>query len=120
MKIFQNRVRRWLFECLGEEVAKNSIERNYRFLEEALELVQSCGCEKEDALKLVDYVFSRKKGDPWQEVGGVMVTLAALCNVHDIAMEGCGIAEMLRVEQPEIMEIIRKKQVSKDIRVKTE
>lgn len=115
---FQERVLAWALKCFGKEVAYSKMERNYRFLEEALELVQSCGCEKEDALKLVDYVYGREKGETTQEVGGVMVTLASFCNANKINMEDCANTEINRVEKPEMVEKIRKKQVSKDIRVK--
>lgn len=94
------------------------MERNYRFLEESLELVQSCQCSREDAHKLVDYVFSRPAGDKYQETGGVMVTLAALCNVHKIDIENFALVELDRIEKPEVIEKIRRKHVSKDIKCK--
>lgn len=87
---FQFDVDDWLCACLGESTAKNKVERNYRFLEEALELVQALGCSKDDALKLVDYVYGRPLGEPKQEVGGVMVTLAALCTAHAMNMSDLG------------------------------
>ena len=43
---FQSRVRPWLIECFGAEVAGNKIERNHRFIEECLELVQALGCSR--------------------------------------------------------------------------
>ena len=75
---FQYRVKPWMDKCFGSTISKDRIERNHRFLEEALELVQACECTAEEAHQLVDYVFSRPIGDKPQEVGGVMVTLAAL------------------------------------------
>jgi NTP pyrophosphatase (non-canonical NTP hydrolase) len=118
MKSFQKEVDRWILECFGEKIGKDPIERNYRFLEEALELVQACGCSKEDAMRLVDYVFDRTKGELYQEIGGVMVTLAALCNTHNMHIETCADLEIERITQPEIIEKIRKKQVTKDIQSK--
>ena len=41
---FQRRVVAWLMECFSMEVCLDRTERNHRFLEEALELVQSLGC----------------------------------------------------------------------------
>jgi hypothetical protein len=55
---FQVRVNAWMLKCFGPEISADSKERNYRFIEEALELVQALGCSREDAHKLVDYVFS--------------------------------------------------------------
>lgn len=83
---FQARVDTWLLACFGEEIARNKEERNHRFLEESLELVQSLGCTKSEALQLVEYVYNRPVGVPPQEVGGVMTTLAALCLANGMDM----------------------------------
>lgn len=83
--------------CFGFKISRDIKERNYRFLEEAIELVQSNGCSKEDALQLVDYVFSRPPGFPPQEVGGVMVTLATLCTAMNLNYGDCGEDELARV-----------------------
>jgi hypothetical protein len=76
---FQYRVEPWMMATFGPTIAADTKERNFRFLEESLELVQSLDCTREEAHSLVDYVFNRKVGHPPQEVGGVMTTLAALC-----------------------------------------
>lgn len=81
---FQQRVEPWLLACFGEQIAADTIERNHRFLEESLELVQACGCTQSEAHQLVDYVFGRPVGEVQQEAGGVMVTLAALCRAQGI------------------------------------
>ena len=75
----QSRVLPWMLACFGPTIPFDKTERNHRFLEEALELVQSIGCTQSEAHQLVDYVYGRPAGEPSQEVGGVMVTLAALC-----------------------------------------
>jgi hypothetical protein len=108
---YQDRVRPWLHECFGPEVAGNKAERNHRFMEEALELVQSLGCTREDVLKLVDYVFGRPVGDPPQEVGGVMVTLAGLCLAQGMNMHQAGDDELARVWT--VMDRIRAKNAAK-------
>lgn len=94
---FQNRVEPWLMECFGEKISNDTIERNHRFLEEALELVQSCNCSQSEAHKLVDYVFNRPTGEKEQEVGGVMVTLAALCLAQEMDMHKAGHIELNRI-----------------------
>lgn len=94
---FQARVDPWLLECFGEEIARDKVERNHRFLEESLELAQSCGCIEEDARALVDYVYGRPKGDAFQEVGGVLITLAALCLAHGFDMHAAGEEELARI-----------------------
>ena len=112
--IFQTLVRRWCVRAFGQEVADNHRERNHRFLEEALELGQSLGCSQEDAHVLVDYVYGRPKGTPGQEVGGVLVTLAALCGAHaSLSMDSEAKIELARINRPEILEKIRGKQAAK-------
>jgi hypothetical protein len=111
---YQSRVDAWMVECFGREISADQVERCYRFLEEALELVQALGCTRGDALKLVDYVYGRPEGDPGQEVGGVMVTLAALCNARGLNLVDCGEIELARVWTK--MPQIRAKQAAKDIR----
>lgn len=110
---FQERVRPWLLECFGEIIAGDRKERNHRFLEESLELVQACGCTREEAVQLVDYVYGRPVGETAQEVGGVMVTLAALCLAQGIDMHDAGEVELTRINQPEIVKKIRAKQAAK-------
>jgi hypothetical protein len=87
---FQRRVLNWLMTCFSMEVCRGGTERNHRFLEEALELVQSLGCTASEAHQLVDYVFGRPVGEPFQELGGVMVTLSALASCHDMDFEEAG------------------------------
>ena len=110
---FQTRVFDWIKKCFSSDVVNNAKERNYRFLEEALELVQACDLSKEEALQLVDYVYNRPKGEPVQEVGGVAVTLACLCEVKGIDMLKAGEDELSRIDQEEIIKLIREKQNSK-------
>ena len=38
---FQSRVNNWTLACFGHEIAGDRVERNHRFIEEALELVQA-------------------------------------------------------------------------------
>ena len=94
---FQTRVGQWQPVCFSPEVSQNLTERNHRFLEESLELVQACGCTASEAHQLVDYVFGRAVGEPFQETGGVMVTLAALCLAHGMDMVDAGETELRRI-----------------------
>jgi hypothetical protein len=108
---FQDRVNPWMQACFGDAISKDLIERNHRFLEESLELVQSTGCTSSEAHQLVDYVFGRDVGDPHQEVGGVMVTLAALCLAAKMDMHQCGETELSRIWTK--VDVIRAKQAAK-------
>ena len=108
---FQDRVGKWAQTCFGPEIAGDREERNHRFLEESLELVQSLGCTQAEAHQLVDYVYNRSSGEPAQEVGGVMVTLGALCLANDLDMMANGETELARVWTK--VEQIRAKQAAK-------
>ncbi|WP_292451298.1 hypothetical protein [Mesorhizobium sp.] len=108
---FQERVQPWMLACFGEEISKDRIERNHRFIEEALELVQANGCTQSEAHQLVDYVFGRPIGDVHQEIGGVLVTLAALCLAIGEDMHKAGETELARVWTK--VEKIRAKQAAK-------
>jgi len=110
---FQARVYSWMLRCFGNELSQDRGERNRRFLEEALELVQSLGCTKEQASSLVAYVFDRPSGNPGQEVGGVVVTLAALCQANELDMCSEATKEILRIEDPQTTIKIREKQLRK-------
>jgi hypothetical protein len=108
---YQSRVQPWMMACFGSMIAADRIERHHRFLEEALELVQATGCSADEAHQLVDYVYGRPAGKISQEVGGVMVTLAALWLAHGLDMHVAGETELARVWTK--IEAIRAKQAAK-------
>jgi hypothetical protein len=108
---FQKRVEAWLEACFPAAARSNRGERTHRFLEEALELAQANGCSREDAAALVQYVYGRPVGNPDLEVGGVMVTLAALCSASGINMNEAGDGELER--NWDRIETIRAKQATK-------
>lgn len=111
---FQSEVADWMLACFGPEIAADRLERADRFTEEALELAQTMpGFNAERAHALVDYVFGRDIGERGQEVGGVMVTLAALCNTFDISISAEAERELARVWTK--VEAIRAKQASKPV-----
>lgn len=108
---FQERVYPWMMECFGAEISADAVERNHRFLEESLELVQALNCPREDAHQLVDYVYDRPIGVPHQEVGGVQVTLAAMCLANALDMHKAGEDELARIWTK--VDKIRAKQAAK-------
>lgn len=111
---FQVEVGRWMLACFGEEIAADRIERADRFIEEALELAQTVpGFTVERARALVEYVFARPVGEMGQEVGGVGVTLAALCNTYAIDIAAEWERELARVWTK--VDAIRAKQASKPV-----
>ncbi|MDB5760558.1 MAG: hypothetical protein JWM30_3847 [Burkholderia sp.] len=108
---FQSRVQPWMMECFGPTISADKQERNHRFLEEALELVQACGATQSEAHQLVDYVYGRPVGEKSQEVGGVQITLAALCLANDLDMHQAGEVELARIWTK--VEQMRAKQAAK-------
>jgi NTP pyrophosphatase (non-canonical NTP hydrolase) len=98
-------------ECFSMQVCRDGVERNHRFLEESLELVQSLGCTRSEAHQLVDYVFDRPIGEPEQELGGTLLTLVALANCHDMDLDKAGEIELARVWKN--IDKIRAKQAAK-------
>lgn len=108
----QLRVYFWMMKVFGAKffpIASDKRERNFRFVEEALELVQAAGMTRAEVDTLADYVYARPVGVLAQEVGGVELTLVALCTAHELDKNQCADIEMQRVYQPEIIEKIRRK-----------
>jgi hypothetical protein len=108
---FQHRVGKWMQACFGADISADRLERGDRLVEEVLELLQSVGYPPERVVALLAYVWDRPAGDPQQEVGGVMVTLAAFCAAHDLGMHTDGEAELDRIWGK--IEQIRAKQAAK-------
>ncbi|WP_242899122.1 hypothetical protein [Stenotrophomonas maltophilia] len=111
---FQAGVAEWMGQCFLPSLYSDMTERGDRLLEEVLELLQAHGYDKARVPTLVDYVFGRPVGEPAQEVGGVMVTLAGYCWVAGIDMHAAGNAELARINQPDVMARIRAKQEAKN------
>ena len=61
MSSFQRSVISWLINCFGMKIARDKIERNHRFIEEALELVQATGCTMTYVDMYIDNVFKNKE-----------------------------------------------------------
>jgi hypothetical protein len=93
---FQGRVHQWMKDCFKRPDALFLEQRAFRFIEEALELAQAAGTSREDVLRLVQYVYDRPVGVISQEIGGVMVTLAALATSCYYIMDECGETELSR------------------------
>lgn len=93
----QQRVQPWVLQCLGADSANDIPLRAHRYCEEAIELVQASGRTREEVLQIVEWVYQREPGELHQEVGGVMITLAALCLANDIDMHAEADRELARV-----------------------
>ncbi len=111
LQTFQSRVQEWMLACFGSKISSDRLERGDRLLEEVFELLQSGGYPRERAAALEQYVWSRDIGDPAQEVGGVMTTLASYCLAHGLDMHGAAETELARVWTK--IDKIRAKQATK-------
>lgn len=110
MRNFQQAVLDWMRQVLPGWAEKKH-ERLFRFMEESMELVQSLGMTNDEVVRVVNYVYSRPAGQPPQELGGTMLTLAALSTAHDIDMVIEGWEELLRVYDPAVVAKIKAKHV---------
>ena len=113
----QQRVVKWMRKVFGEnyEASISRNERVFRFLEEALELTQATETlTKEDVLRVVEWVYSRPKGETPQEVAGTLVTLLALSATFEVDAEEVLRLELDRVETPEVIAKIRSRQADKN------
>lgn len=88
-------------------------ERRARFLEEVYETVQAFGMSEQEAVKLAGYSFNRPVGEPNQEIGGAMVTLASLCIVAGYDLMECAEADLEKLQRPETIERIRAKRATR-------
>lgn len=93
---FQQRVTEWVKICFGESNQACLKERTFRFAEEAIELCQALDMTKEEFIILLDYTYNKPPGTLGSEVGGTMITLAALCETAGIDMVEAGDNELNR------------------------
>jgi len=87
----------WILNTFGAEEATHVPQRGLRLVEEALEAGQAAGVTKSDALKVLDYVYSRPVGDLSQELGGVEVSMLGLAAAAGINAELAAQREVTRV-----------------------
>jgi hypothetical protein len=81
---YQERVKDWIIGTFGEGVIVDMPERLHRFIEEAIELAQALEMPKDDIIRQIVRTYSRPSGEPFQEIGGVMVTLNGLATAAGI------------------------------------
>lgn len=109
----QSRVAAWAQKVLGEREAMNFKERSLRVAEEAIELAQACGVDRETLYRLVDYVMRRPVGAAKSEIAGVMVTLYAAAHALRIDADTEFGNELHRIHLPEVIERIQHRNIEK-------
>ena len=108
----QRRVRRWVLRVFDHQLGDVKL-RAARFLEEAVEAAQAAGLHRDDAEMVLAQVYRRPAGQLTQEIGGSMTTLCALSSAADVRLSDVTLDEMERMETPEIMEKVRRRQSEK-------
>ncbi len=93
----QATVASWCRRAFGIEEGISLPQRGLRLLEEAAETAQTTGVDLAMAHKLLDYIWSRPKGDLAQELGGVGVTTLALAEAAGLSADECENEEAHRV-----------------------
>ena len=90
----------WANRCFPEEQMRNPATRSLRVFEESAELAQACHVPYETALQCLKDVYVRPKGEPVQEIGGVLMTIylfvAALGHYYEGDEPGHYFAKELR------------------------
>lgn len=109
----QARIGNWVVAALGADGLRDARERALRTAEEAIELAQACGVRREVLHRLVDYVLDRPVGDPAQEISGVLITVYSVACALEISADEALEAELRRIQSPEVMEKIRRRQAEK-------
>src|SRR5580765_5431162 len=77
--------------------------RTMRLLEEALELAQAEGVTGPEASIILNQVYDKPIGDPYKELGGVLITAATYAGVARFNLEEAFYDEFERIMNPEIM-----------------
>ncbi len=91
----QRDVYRWVLATFGKENAVVR-ERVFRHVEEVIELAQAEDIPEEYLFAIIRHVYSKPKGDPFQEAGGIGTTLLAYCQAKNFSADDAEEAEWLR------------------------
>jgi hypothetical protein len=103
----------WTDMACGEESRRSKRERALRLVEEAIEFAQSVDVDVETVHAVAGHVYQRPKGDPGQEIAGVYVTMLAAACAVDVNAEDELAREILRIQQPDVIERVRRRQIEK-------
>lgn len=88
--------------------------RSMRLLEEALELAQAEDVTRQDAETILAQVYAKPKGYSYNELGGVLVTMAAYAGTQRWDLENVFMLEFTRIMDPVVMERVRNRNLSGD------
>lgn len=109
--LFQRLIAKWGDSCFGPEANRDVRIRRNVALEESVELFQALEGTEEEAVEILRRTFARPKGDPQQEIGGVLVTIALLAEARGESIETLALTELRRCEDN--VDKIRAKRLTK-------
>jgi len=93
----QMQIAQWVKDAFGEEQAASLPHLGIRMMEEAIELAQAAGTDKDMIHKLVDFVYGRPVGGIGNELGGLSVTALALASAAGLDLDAEEANEVRRV-----------------------
>ncbi|MBS3965562.1 MAG: hypothetical protein KGZ80_13940 [Methylomonas sp.] len=93
----QAEILQWANSTFGEATASNTGERIRRFAEEAIELVQASGLDKQALHDIINHVYAKPAGNVSQEIGQVGVSLLGLAEHLGIQADDEERKEFLRI-----------------------
>lgn len=79
----------WTVDAFGPEHAMSAPMRATRFIEEGIELYQTCGGNRVMLHRLVDFVFNKPPGDLKKEIGDVGLTLLTVAELSGFDADVC-------------------------------
>jgi hypothetical protein len=89
----------WAVRSFGKDHVSNLPVRSLRTVEESIELCQAFGVPKETVAQCVEMVYGKPRGEPMQEIGGVLMTIQVLCEQLDVEADTVFETEIRRVLQ---------------------
>lgn len=109
MLIWQGQIRNWMFNMVKAPDQWDPVNRGQRILEEVAEACQcpEIGLSEQQCHDIITYVYNRPTGVYHQEIGGIIVTLLALCDATKEDLYQCMVDEIARIREPEMVEKVR-------------
>ncbi len=94
----QREILQWAITTFGTSTADNTGERIRRFAEEAVELAQAVGLDKQAMLDILEHVYAKPAGNIKQEIGQVGVSLLGVAEHLNISADREEHAEFERLK----------------------
>lgn len=115
MKLWQQLLANWSSLVFRERVVDLTPKiRMFRLIEEIFELAQTENVTKREIDIIKHQVYSKPKGERFQELGGVGTCLMAYCHTAGMDFEYALQCEFMRMSDPTVMEKVRTRNLAGD------